>query len=80
MEEAGSDWKRNFVELFQASRQHLEEGVAIFRKVKDNINVALLLCNLAKLHRLQARALAPIEKKETSLAEWKCYSKVRFIF
>jgi hypothetical protein len=64
------------VELFQVSQQHLEEGTFVFRKIKDNVNVALLSCNLAKLHRLQARALAPTEKKEASLAEWKCYSKV----
>lgn len=76
VEEAGIEWKRTFVELFQASRQHLEEGVLVFRKIKDNLNVALLSCNLAKLHRLQARALAPVEKKETNLAEWKCYTKV----
>lgn len=77
MEEGGSEWKRTFVELFQVSRQHLEEGSAVFRKVNDIANVALLSCNLAKLYRLQARALAPVEKKEASLAEWKCYTKVR---
>ena len=76
MEEGGPEWKRKFVELFQVSQQHLEEGTFVFRKIKDNVNVALLSCNLAKLHRLQARALAPVEKKEASLAEWKCYSKV----
>jgi hypothetical protein len=76
MEEGGAEWKRKFVELFQVSQQHLEEGTFVFRKIKDNVNVALLSCNLAKLHRLQARALAPTEKKEASLAEWKCYSKV----
>jgi hypothetical protein len=76
MEEGGPEWKRKFVELFQVSQQHLEEGSFVFRKIKDNVNVALLSCNLAKLHRLQARALAPVEKKEASLAEWKCYSKV----
>lgn len=77
MEQSGTEWKRKFVELFQASQQHLEEGRSVFRTIKDNINVALLSCNLAKLHRLQARALAPAEKKEASLAEWRCYSKVR---
>lgn len=77
MGNGGPEWKRTFVELFQASRQHLEEGMIIFRKIKDNVNVALLSCNLAKLHRFQARALAPEEKKEASLAEWKCYNKVR---
>lgn len=76
MEEGGAEWKRKFVELFQVSQQHLEEGTFVFLKIKDNVNVALLSCNLAKLHRLQARALAPTEKKEASLAEWKCYSKV----
>ena len=69
MQEGGPEWKRTFVELFQASRQHLEEGGIVFQKIKDTVNVALLSCNLAKLHRLQARALAPVEKKEASLAE-----------
>ncbi|EFX65167.1 hypothetical protein DAPPUDRAFT_265116 [Daphnia pulex] len=41
----------------------------VFRKIKDNVNVALLSCDLAKLHRLQARTLALTEKKEASLAE-----------
>lgn len=77
MEEGGADWKRKFVELYQISQQHLEEGRSVFRTINDNVNLALLSCNLAKLHRLQARALAPAEKKEASLAEWRCYSKVR---
>ena len=72
MEESGPEWKRTFVELFQASRQHLEEGTVVFRKIKDN---DILSCNLAKLHQFQTCALAPVEKK-ASLAEWKCYSKV----
>ena len=76
LEQGDSDWKRAFVELFQASRQHLESGVGVFRKIGDTVNIALLSCNLAKLYRLQARALAPAEKKEVSIAEWKCYSKV----
>ncbi len=76
MEEGGAEWKRKFVELFQVSQQHLEEGTFVFRKIKDNVNVALLSCDLAKLHWLQARTLALTEKKEASLAEWKCYSKV----
>lgn len=75
MEEGGADWKRKFVELYQISQQHLEEGRSVFRTINDNVNLALLSCNLAKLHRLQARALAPAEKKEASLAEWRCYSK-----
>ncbi|EFX79280.1 hypothetical protein DAPPUDRAFT_104540 [Daphnia pulex] len=75
MEEGGAEWKRKFVELFQVSQQHLEEGTFVFRKIKDNVNVALLSCNLAKLHRIQARTQASTEEKEASLAEWKCYSK-----
>lgn len=70
------EWGGPVVQLFQLSRQHLEDGTSIFRKIADWPNVALLSCNLAKLYRVQARALAPAEKKEASLAEWKSYSKV----
>jgi len=80
IEEGGEDWSRCFIQLFHSSRQHLEEGVEVFRRIEDSANVALLSCNLAKLYRVQARALAPAEKKEVSLAEWKCYSKVSFDF
>jgi hypothetical protein len=58
---------RAFVELFQASRQHLENSVCVFRKIGDTINIALLSCNLAKLCQLLARALAPAEKKRSAL-------------
>lgn len=76
MDDGQSGWKQNFVTLFQESLKLLEEGVAAFKSIKDCQNAALLLSNLGKLYRLQARALAPVEMKEIALVEWKCYSKV----
>ena len=63
--------------MFHASQKHLEKGVDAFTEIKDSANIALLYCNLGKLYRIQARALAPLEKKEISFAERKCYTKVQ---
>ena len=79
MEENAQNWKVQFVEMFQTSQKHLEESISVFKEIKDSANVALLSCNLGKLYRLQAQALAPLEKKEIHFAEWKCYSKVKHI-
>ena len=70
-----SGWKRNVVPLFQESLKLLEEGVAAFKNINDHQNAALLLSNLGKLYRLQARTMAPVEMKEITLVEWKCYTK-----
>ncbi len=50
--------------MFQSSRQSLEEGMEVFRSIGDLPNVALLSCNLRKLYRVEARALAPTEEKK----------------
>jgi len=75
IEENGVDWKAQFIDMFHASQKHFEKGVDAFREIQNTANIALLYCNLGKLYRIQARALAPIEKKEISFAERKCYTR-----
>ena len=70
------EWKAQFFDLFQNSLKYLDEGVKTFKSIQDSSNTALLLSNLGKLYRLQAKALAPSEVKEITITEWKCYSKV----
>ncbi|EFX63130.1 hypothetical protein DAPPUDRAFT_119506 [Daphnia pulex] len=81
MEEGGAEWKRKFMELFQVSQQHLEEGTFVFRKIKDNVNCAKLmpLCSRAiwrsyidfkRALQCYKQALDILERRELNTGIW----------